>query len=269
MSANPESTGVPSAAPAAAPSPNTASAPQFAWQTCLDVKHTDGHIYQHHFNPALLEVLAHPPRILLDIGCASGLLGHAVKARNPTCRTVGIEPNEATAKLAEKNLDQVLCGKFEDFDLQAEGIALGSVDTVVAADVLEHMYDPWHVMTGLKPYLSRDAQIILSIPNTRNLGLMKGLMDDGIWQYAERGLLDITHIRFFTLKEIGNFLAQTGYRLEHVNYFLEPRFEQLYAENQNKPEINIRVGRIALEGLTPQELAEMCTWQFFVRARLV
>ncbi len=251
---------------AAAPAAPTTSQPLFAWQTCLDVKNTDGHIYQHHFNPALLEVLAHSPRTLLDIGCSSGLLGHAVKAKNPACRTIGIEPNEATAKLASKNLDQVLCGKFEDFNLEAEGIAPGSVDTVVAADVLEHMYDPWHVMTGLKPYLSKDAQIILSIPNTRNLRLLKDLVDDGKWSYAERGLLDVTHIRFFTLREINDFLAQTGYRLDHVNYFLDPGFEQLYSQNQNKPEINIKIGRMSLEKLSPKELAELCTWQFFIRA---
>ncbi len=252
---------------AAAPADTATPEPLFAWQTCLDVKHTDGHIYQHHFNPALLDVLAHPPRTLLDIGCASGLLGQAVKAKNPACRTIGIEPNEATAKLASQNLDQVLCGKFEDFNLEAEGIPTGSVDTVVAADVLEHMYDPWHVMTGLKPYLSKDAQIVLSIPNTRNLRLLKDLVDEGKWTYAERGLLDITHIRFFTLAEINNFLTQTGYRLEHVNYFLDPGFEQFYAQNQDKPEINVRVGRMSLERLSKKELAELCTWQFFIRAR--
>lgn len=243
--------------------------PQFAWQTCLDVKNTDGHIYEEHFNPALLEVLAHPPRTLLDIGCAAGLLGYVVKQKNPSCRTIGIEPNKATAQRAAERLDQVLCGKFEDFNLEAEGIPLGSVDTVVAADVLEHMYDPWHVMTGLKPYLSKDAQIILSIPNTRHLGLMKTMLDDGLWTYKEKGLLDITHIRFFTLSEIATFLTQTGYRLEHVNYFLDPNFEQFYAQNQNKPEINVRVGRLSLEGLKPKELAELCTWQFFIRARPV
>ena len=263
MTATPEPSTVPTAAAEAPASPE----PQFAWQTCLDVKHTDGHIYQDHFNPALLEVLAHAPRTLLDIGCASGLLGYAVKSRNPSCRTIGIEPNEATAKLAAKNLDQVLCGKFEDFNLESEGIEPGSVDTVVAADVLEHMYDPWHVMTGLKPYLSTDAQIILSIPNTRHLGLMKALIDDGLWSYTEKGLLDITHIRFFSLREIGAFLTQTGYRMEHVNYFLDPNFEQFYAKNQNKPEINVRIGRLSLERLAPKELAEMCTWQFFIRAR--
>ncbi|MEP7157171.1 MAG: class I SAM-dependent methyltransferase [Betaproteobacteria bacterium] len=257
----------PTPAPASAPTPAGAPAASFAWQTCLDVANSDGHIYQHHFNPALLEVLAHPPRTLLDIGCASGLLGQAVKTRNPGCRTIGIEPNAATAKLAAANLDQVLCGKFEDFNLEAEGIALGSIDTVVAADVLEHMYDPWHVMTGLKPYLSKDAQIILSIPNTRHMGLLKALIDDGQWTYAEKGLLDITHIRFFTLAEINNFLAQTGYKLEHVNFFLDASLEQFYMQNQNKAEINVRVGRMTLERLTPKELAELCTWQFFIRAR--
>jgi hypothetical protein len=122
-------------------------------------------------------------------------------------------------------------------------------------------------MTGLKPYLSNDAQIILSIPNTRNLGLMKALVDDGQWSYAEKGLLDITHIRFFTLREIDAFLTQTGYRLEHVNYFLDPRFEKFYADHQGKPEINVRVGRFSMERLSTKELAELCTWQFFVRAR--
>jgi O-antigen biosynthesis protein len=263
------STANPAAAnPAITPTVPPASAtPQFAWQTCLDIKHSDGHVYESHFNPKLLESLAHPPRTLLDIGCSSGNLGAAIKAANPSCRTLGIEPNQATAKAAAAKLDRVICGKFEEVDFDREGIARGSIDTVVAADVLEHMYDPWHVMTGLKPYLSSDAQIIISIPNTRHLGLMKSLADDGQWTYAERGLLDITHIRFFTLKEMGAFLTQTGYRMEHVNYFLDPAFETLFAQNQGKAEINVRAGRLVFERLSAQELAELCTWQFFIRAR--
>lgn len=250
------------------PPADSVPASKFAWQTRLGVKHGDAHLY-HHFNPTLLGELAHPPRTLLDIGCASGQLGYAVKAEYPACRTIGIEPDAANAKLAAQNLDQVLCGKFEDFNLDTEGIALGSVDTVVAADVLEHMYDPWHVMTGLKPFLSKDAQIILSIPNVRNLGLMTALLDGGRWTYEEIGLLDITHIRFFTLREIESFLTQTGYHMDHVNYIIEPRFEQFCAQAKDKAEINIRVGRISMERLTQKELAELCTWQFFIRARPV
>lgn len=240
--------------------------PRFVWQTCLDVKNRDARGY-HHFNPELLDEMAHVPRRLLDIGCSSGVLGHAVKSRNPSCVAIGIEPDQASAREAAQNLDRVLCGRFEDFDLEAEGIARGSIDTVVAADVLEHMYDPWRLMTGLKPYLTADAQIILSIPNTRNLGLMKALLDDGQWTYTEMGLLDITHIRFFTLREIGVFLAQTGYRLEHVNFIIDPRFEKFCAQSKDKAEVNIRVGRFSMERVSQQELAELCTWQFFIRAR--
>ena len=253
------------------PVPNPAqptAEPQYVWQTCLNIEDAPATPYQQHFNPQMLDVLAHPPRVLLDVGCSSGILGHYVKGLHPACRTIGIEPNRATAELAAQNLDQVLCGKFEDFTLEKEGIALGSVDTVVMADVLEHMYDPWHVMVNLKPYLSPDAQVILSIPNTRHLGLMQGLLDRGMWTYAEKGLLDITHIRFFTLKEIANFLSQTGYRMEFVNHFLDAGLATFYEQNKSNPDINIRLGRVALEKVTPKELAELCTWQFFIRARI-
>lgn len=257
-----------STAPASAPDPASAPPQAFAWQTCLGADRRGAPSY-HHFNPALLDEFAHAPRLLLDIGCATGQLAEVVKARHPACRAVGIEPDADAANLAAQHFDRVLRGRFEDFDLEAEGLARGSVDTVVAADVLEHMYDPWHAMTGLKPFLSPDAQVVLSIPNTRNLALIKALFDDGRWTYEETGPLDITHVRFFTLREIGAFLAQTGYRLEHVNYVIDPRFEKFVAQSTGNAETNLRVGRISLERVAPQELAELCTWQFFLRARPV
>lgn len=248
--------------------PTTGNETPYVWQTCLNVEGAPATPYQQHFNPQLLEVLAHPPRVLLDVGCSSGNLGAHIKHIHPGCRTIGIEPNRATAELAAQRLDQVLCGKFEDFNLADEGIAHGGVDTLVMADVLEHMYDPWQVMVKLKPYLEANAQIILSIPNTRHLSLMRNLLDSGMWTYAERGLLDITHIRFFTLKEIVSFLAQTGYRLEFVNHFLDAALVPFYEQNKANPDINIRLGRVTFEKVNPQELAELCTWQFFIRARL-
>ncbi len=246
----------------------TASETQYVWQTCLDVEGAPATPYEQHFNPRMLDVMTRSPRTLLDVGCSTGNLGHYVEASHPSCRTIGIEPNRATAAIAVTNLDQVLCGKFEDFNLEAERIARGSIDTVVMADVLEHMYDPWHAMVNLKPYLSPDAQLILSIPNTRHLGLMQGLMDAGRWTYAERGLLDITHIRFFTLKEIDGFLAQTRYRMEFVNHLLDTNLADFYEQNRMNPNINIRLGRVSFEQVTSQELAELCTWQFFIRARV-
>ena len=231
-----------SSLPAAAPVP-FASPPRYAWQTCLNIADAPATPYQEHFTPHLLDVLAHAPRVLLDVGCSSGILGRYVKDRHPACRTIGIEPNHATAG---QRLDQVLCGRFEDFVLEDHGIAQGSLDTVVMADVLEHMYDPWKVMVKLKPYLTADAQVILSIPNTRHLGLIQGLLDGGMWTYAEKGLLDITHIRFFTLKEIADLLTQTGYRLELANHLLDVALAPFYEQNKGRPDINFRLGRITI-----------------------
>jgi O-antigen biosynthesis protein len=242
---------------------------QYVWQRCLDIKNDSEDNYHAYFNPQLLNVLAHPPQRLLDIGCASGILGKYVKDNTPGAHVTGIEPNVAAANAAKANIDVALCGKFEDFDLVKEGIPHGSIDTVVAADVLEHMYDPWHTLVNLKPYLSKDAQLIISIPNSRHINLIAQLADGGLWTYAERGLLDITHIRFFTLKEMATMLQQTGYRLELVSHFLDPSFQEFYAAAKDKPEINIRVGRMSLEGITTQDLTELCTWQFFMRARPV
>ena len=114
--------------PAPTPAP-VAGATQYVWQTCLNVEDAPATPYQQHFNPQLLDVLAHPPRVLLDVGCSSGNLGKYVKSIHPACRTIGIEPNRATAEIASKNLDQVLCGKFEAFTLEDEGIVHGSLVT--------------------------------------------------------------------------------------------------------------------------------------------
>ncbi len=249
------------------PVPGGAAAPKYPWQEFLDVVDAEAPPYIQHFNPNIVPAMSRPPKVLLDVGCSSGNLGAHVKATFPDCRTIGIEPNRATADLAAPRLDQVLCGRFEELDLEGAGIHKGSIDTVVMADVLEHMYNPWRVMVDIKPYLTADAQMILSIPNTRHLGLMRDLVDNGIWPYVERGLLDITHIRFFTLKEILRFLQETGYAVERVNHIMDPQLADFYSAQQHNPEINIRAGRFCLERVTPKELAELCTWQFLVRAR--
>ena len=145
-----------------------------------------------------------------------------LKQRFPQAKVWGIEINQAAAQQASKKLDRVLIGKFEAFDLEAEGIAKGSLDGVILADVLEHMYNPWSVLTALKAYLSPDAQIIISIPNVRNLRLMNALAD-GYWEYEPAGLLDITHIRFFTLTEFRRVLFETDYHIETILYSLDAR----------------------------------------------
>lgn len=250
------------------PPPAPPAPAQPVWQTHLGPGSNDGKVYEDHFNPVLLDSLAHAPRVLLDIGCASGLLGQEVIARHPGCRAIGIEPHEATSRLAATRLHQVIQAPLEAVDFAAEGIAAGSIDTVVAADVLEHMVDPWRAMLKIRPLLAPDAQLIFSVPNGRYIRFVHGIADFGNWQYTDRGMLDVTHLRFFSLKTFSMLLQETGYRIEHCNYFLDQSLEKFYAETVKQPKISIGMGRMALNDLTPQELAELCTWQFFIRARM-
>ena len=248
--------------------PNAPPPTQPAWKTHLGPGSNDGTVYESHFNPVLLDSIAQAPRVLLDIGCSSGLFGEAVRQRHPDCRTIGIEPHEATAKVAATRLHQVIQAPFEAVDFAAEGIAPGSIDTVVAADVLEHMVDPWRALLKIKPMLSADAQLIFSVPNGRFIRFVHGILEMGDWQYTDRGMLDVTHLRFFSLKTFTTLLNETGYKVEHCNYYLDQTLEQFYTETVKQPKINFGMGRMVLNDLTPQELAELCTWQFFIRARV-
>lgn len=254
MSSNP-----PPASPAAPANPPV-------WQTHLAIE--EGAQAQYHFlNPSLADLFDRPPKLMLDVGCATGMFGGFVKKKHPDARVIGIELNRAAAEAARQQLDYVFERKLDEIDLGEAGVAPGTIDTVIVADVLEHMYDPWHFMTGLKQHITPDAQIIASIPNTRNLGLLMDFAERGQWPYSDKGLLDITHIRFFTLREIHRFFTETGYKVERVAHNLDDNLKQLYQSNKDKPATTLRLGRIAFEQISPAELAELCTWQFFVRAR--
>ncbi len=168
--------------------------------------------YHDHARKELLALMERPPRRVLDVGCATGATGELIKTAWPQAHVIGIELNRAAAARAAERIDQVLGEKLEDIDFTAEGIAPGSIDTVLLADVLEHLYDPWDALLRIRPLLSEDAQVLVSLPNARNLWLLNELAS-GRFPYAAEGLLDITHIRWFTRAEMEKMLRETGYRV--------------------------------------------------------
>jgi len=239
----------------------------YAWQTCLDVEGQAAGHYPDAPNPNLFHAFAEAPRRVLELGCSTGAFGAELKSRYPGASVVGIEAGRETAAIAAGRLDRVLCTRIEQLDPASAGFVPGEFDTLVAADVLEHLVNPWEVLVRLKPYLSAGAQVIASIPNVRNAILMAALAVNGRWQYRERGLLDITHLRFFTLEEVKRMLAETGYRYEYHLCNLTPALQDLYQANADKASMDLRLGRFTLAGVGRDELAELCSEQFLVRAR--
>lgn len=236
------------------------------WEHCLGTGVAPDPLYFNSFNPTLREVLTRPPRRILELGCSAGKLGEFIREKYPDAHHSGIEMNAGAAALARTRLAHVIESRLEDIDFAAEGIAPGSIDTFIAGDVLEHLYDPWRALVRVRPLLTADAQVAVSVPNVRNLAVVGQLHNEGRWRYAPAGLLDVTHIRFFALRDVVEMMKETGYRVADVRSNVDSRYTQLYEANKGLPSVTVQVGRVKLENLSPEELLECCTLQFIVLA---
>lgn len=237
------------------------------WRTCLDFENQDAGHYNDFVLTPLFELVDEAPSRVLELGCAGGAFGAALKEKFPAATVVGIEAGRAAAAKAATRLDRVIHGRIEEVDFAAEGLQPAEFDTVIAADFLEHLVNPWGLLEGLKPWLAPRARVLASIPNVRNVTVAGQLLAGGRFDYAERGLLDITHLRFFTLAGIRGMFEQTGYRLEETRALLLPALEEVYRAYQGRGPAELRLGRITLSGVDQQELTELCAAQFLVRAR--
>lgn len=247
-------------APPAAPRPPP-------WQACLDIEGQDaGHYADYVSEPLLLGIDGEPGRVL-ELGCAAGMFGKVLKQRHPRAHVTGIEAGRAAAEVASTRLDRVICARVEDVDFAAQGIAHGEFDLVIAGDILEHLTNPWAMLASLHPLIAPGGRLLASIPNVRNLQVLEGLVVNGRFDYAERGLLDVTHLRFFALDDIRLMFDETGYAVEAFSFTLSPRLQAIYRDNQGKAQVTLNVGRMTLTGVTQRELMEFCAEQYIVRAR--
>ncbi|MFV0678929.1 glycoside hydrolase family 99-like domain-containing protein [Ottowia sp.] len=239
-----------------------------AWQQHLGVEHTSVTFYHRLVRKELIDLFSSPRRRVIEIGSSAGYTGQYCKQKFPDVEYWGFELNRAAAKESLAQLDKVVVGKFEEQDLALLGLKPHSVDGVVLGDVLEHLYDPWRVLTALLPWLSEDAELVISLPNLRNLWLMNEIAE-GRFTYAENGLLDVTHIRFFTLQEIHGLMATTGYHILQGGVALDERLAAFHAHHAPL----VRPGApyafqyqnvgIRANGET---LGELCAKQFMFRA---
>lgn len=237
------------------------------WKRCLDFERQDVGHYGDHVVAPLFQLIDGVPAQVLELGCAGGAFGAELKARFPGASVTGIDAGRAAAEKAKTRLDRVVHARLEDVSFADQGFRHGEFDTVIAADILEHLVNPWDVLVRLKPFLAPRAQIVASIPNVRNLSVVSPLLLNGRFDYDERGLLDITHLRFFTLHGIKRLFEETGYVLEQDMAILLPSLEGVYRSYQGNGNAMVKLGRMTLSDITPQELTELCAAQFLTRAR--
>jgi SAM-dependent methyltransferase len=213
----------------------------------------------------LLEMVDPAPKRVLDLGCFCGGSGRWLKQRFPDCEVIGIEMLGKAAAIAAQAYDRVISGTFEQIDFEAEGLIASSFDTIIAADFLEHIYNPWQALQRLKPLLAAGGAIYVSLPNVRNFNVLSSLAA-GEWRYEGAGILDITHIRFFTLAQAGEMLSQTGWLIREGRMNPDPNLTFL-VEGKNLDEIRtISLGKLKLEGLNQMDVVELIAVQFFIRA---
>jgi 2-polyprenyl-3-methyl-5-hydroxy-6-metoxy-1,4-benzoquinol methylase len=158
-----------------------------------------------------------PPecRRLLDVGCGDGNFGELLK-QTRSLEVWGIEPVTAAAASAATKLDRVIEGTFSsELDLPSNHF-----DAIVFNDVLEHLFDPTAALRLARTLLRPGGAIIASIPNIRHFPTLWEVIVHGEWRYQDYGILDRTHLRFFTKKSIIALLTDcelTVARIEGIN----------------------------------------------------
>ncbi len=185
--------------------------------------------YHHRINPDLLRLIPGNAATVLEIGCAAGQLGAAYKRSNPACRYLGVELDESIAEKARQHLDQVWSGNVEEFSPSVFRLKRGSVDCLVYGNVLEHLNDPWALLAAQVPLLKPDGVVLACIPNVQHWSILAGLMQ-GSWRYRDEGLLDRTHLRFFTLDTVSEMFEAAGLVVFEVRgrRFDEAGFKDFY-----------------------------------------
>jgi 2-polyprenyl-3-methyl-5-hydroxy-6-metoxy-1,4-benzoquinol methylase len=191
---------------------------------------------------------------VLDVGCATGDLARVLAERG--CGVTGIEIDPEAARHAEKLCERVVVGDVEDLDL-SEMLRDEAFDVIVFGDTLEHFKNPLRTLDRLKPFLRSEGYMVASIPNVAHGSVRLALMQ-GKFRYSSLGLLDNTHLRFFTRDSVEQLFEDAGFLITGLKRTLRGIFDT---------EIEIE------EALIPDEVLELVqadlessTYQFVLAA---
>lgn len=188
---------------------------------------------------------------VLEVGCGIGSSLLDIKNKYKNANIYGIELSEGAGKIV-KHLCDAIVGNIEVLELPYEEKFF---DYIIFGDVLEHLNDPWEVLKKVKKYLKKDGYILASIPNIMHISVVKMLIN-GRFPYEDAGILDKTHLRFFTLAEIQNLFAIANYNIETITA------NAVYISKEDEELINT-LCKLSNEGLRQQYMV----YQYIIKAK--
>lgn len=208
-------------------------------------------------NVDVLNLMRPDLNMVVEVGSSSGALARAYRNINPAAGYVGIEIFDEYANASKAHCTEVILGNAEHLP-DATITRLGEAQCWVFADALEHLYDPWAMLKRIRRAAKGSLEVIACIPNAQHWGLQSA-MNGGKFFYQDSGLLDRTHIRWFTRLTIFDLFQSSGFQIANMN-------ARMF--NQPGPEIVAALRAMALAaGNDPdQAVADATVFQYVVRA---
>ncbi|MCY4747408.1 methyltransferase domain-containing protein [Pelomonas sp. UHG3] len=187
----------------APPAPEVAAAPPPAAPAALEPPG---------FNPTVLALIPSGARRIVEVGCSTGGLAQALKAQRPDVHFIGLELDAKAAELARQRCDEVL-----QLDIESAGpeffARLQGQDCWVFGDVLEHLRDPWRVLAEVARVLAPGGCVVASVPNAQHWSVQARL-NMGFFQYEATGMMDRTHLRWFTRQTLLQLFDGAGLQVD-------------------------------------------------------
>ena len=212
-----------------------------------------------YFNADVLALVPKEATRVVEVGCGNGAMAREYRKINPRCEYVGIEIVPEYAEASGAYCTRVLIGNIERMS-EGDFQSLFPSSCWIFSDVLEHLYDPWAVLRRIRSAIAADSSVIASIPNAQHWSIQRYL-NRGDLMYKEIGLMDRTHIRWFTRITISELFGVTGFKIVEGGGIIVDELPEQRATLEG-----IRaLARVA--GTDPEEaVADATPFQWIVRA---
>jgi 2-polyprenyl-3-methyl-5-hydroxy-6-metoxy-1,4-benzoquinol methylase len=169
--------------------------------------------YYKNLRPEVYQIIPNQSKIILEIGCGEGEFSNNFNRKFIT-EYWGIDLDKKSVEVANTKLDKVFHGDFDDIENKLPN---GHFDLVICNDVIEHMKNAEEFMVKIKAKLNPCGFLVGSIPNIRHYSIIKNLLFNGDWRYEDFGIMDKTHLKFFTKKSMMRMFENSGYKVLHID----------------------------------------------------